>query len=350
VHLDLDHAVALAGLAAPALDVEGEAPRRIAARLGLGQPGEPLADRREGLRVGRRVRPRGAAYRRLVDIDHLVEVFQPVDPFMRAGVLARAVQPAGDRLVERIDQQGRLAAARDAGDAGERAERDLGGDVLEVDRGFAVTTPVPPTPGGPHQYEFVYRLDYGDETLDLGRVMRFGAEEIRVVVPVDVATPTASDLTDLGAADFDGRLLRLLEGGGVAPGETLNLAISGLPMPTIWNRISNSLAPWFLRAVLPGILGVAGLALLVVAMRRRAVFDRSGDAELETQRLQVLERVATLEAEQEAGQLSARDYAARRQVLKSELVRLELQARLRILGPPDAGLPDRPAVEPNAAR
>ena len=44
VHLDLDDAVALAGLAAPALHVEGEAARQIAARLGFGQPGEPVAD------------------------------------------------------------------------------------------------------------------------------------------------------------------------------------------------------------------------------------------------------------------------------------------------------------------
>ena len=45
VHLDLDHAVALAGLAAPALDVEREAARPVAARLGLRQAGEPVADR-----------------------------------------------------------------------------------------------------------------------------------------------------------------------------------------------------------------------------------------------------------------------------------------------------------------
>ena len=37
VHLDLDDAVALAGFAAAALDVEREPPRQIAARLGLGQ-------------------------------------------------------------------------------------------------------------------------------------------------------------------------------------------------------------------------------------------------------------------------------------------------------------------------
>jgi hypothetical protein len=51
----------------------------------------------------------------------------------RAGrVLARAVELARDGLVERVDQQRRLAAAGDAGDAGEQAERDLGGDVLQV--------------------------------------------------------------------------------------------------------------------------------------------------------------------------------------------------------------------------
>ena len=40
VHLDLDQPVALAGLAAAALDVEAEPARPVAARLGLGQPGE----------------------------------------------------------------------------------------------------------------------------------------------------------------------------------------------------------------------------------------------------------------------------------------------------------------------
>ena len=116
VHLDLDDAVALAGLAAPALDVEGEAARLVAARLGLGQAREPVADRREGAGVGGRVGARRAADRRLVDVDDLVEVLQALDAVVRAGMLARAVEPARHRLVERVDQQRRLAAAGDAGD------------------------------------------------------------------------------------------------------------------------------------------------------------------------------------------------------------------------------------------
>ena len=89
VHLDLDDAVALAGFAAPALDVEREAARPVAARLGLGQPGEPVADRREGAGIGGRVRPRRAADRRLVDVDDLVEVLQALDPVVLARMLAR---------------------------------------------------------------------------------------------------------------------------------------------------------------------------------------------------------------------------------------------------------------------
>ncbi len=98
MHLDLDDAVALAGLAAPALDVEREASRRIAARLGFRQLREPFADRRESAGIGRGVRARRAADGRLVDVDHLVEMFDALDLVMRGRVLMRAVQPPRDAL------------------------------------------------------------------------------------------------------------------------------------------------------------------------------------------------------------------------------------------------------------
>ena len=57
-----------------------------------------------------------------------------VEAAVCAGMFARVVQPLGQGLVERLDDQRALAAARDAGDAGEGAERDAGRDVLEVVR------------------------------------------------------------------------------------------------------------------------------------------------------------------------------------------------------------------------
>ena len=79
VHLDLDQAVALAGLAAAAADVEAEAPGRVAARARFGHLREQLAQRREQAGVGRGIRARRAADRRLVDVDDLVEQVEPFD-------------------------------------------------------------------------------------------------------------------------------------------------------------------------------------------------------------------------------------------------------------------------------
>src|SRR5674476_369095 len=115
VHLNLDHAVALAGLAAAALDVEREAAGLVAARFRLRKCGEPFADRRERAGVGRRIRARRAADRRLVDVDDLVDVLEPLDAVVRRGADRYAVQLARHRVVQRIDQQRGLAATGDAG-------------------------------------------------------------------------------------------------------------------------------------------------------------------------------------------------------------------------------------------
>ena len=90
----------------PPLTLNEKRPGLIAARLGLGQPGEPVADRREAAGIGRRVGARRAADRRLVDVDDLVEMLDAFDARRcGAGMLARVVEPLGQRLVERLDDQ-----------------------------------------------------------------------------------------------------------------------------------------------------------------------------------------------------------------------------------------------------
>src|SRR3546814_11964685 len=57
---------------------------------------------------------------------------------MAAGEHAGAVQLPGRGRVERVDGEGGFARARDAGDAGEGAQGNGGGDALEIVRGGAV--------------------------------------------------------------------------------------------------------------------------------------------------------------------------------------------------------------------
>jgi hypothetical protein len=85
VHLDLDQPVALARLAAAALHVEREAPRPVAADLGLGHLREQLADGREEPGVRGRVGARRAPDGALVDVDDLVDVLEARDRSCRPG-------------------------------------------------------------------------------------------------------------------------------------------------------------------------------------------------------------------------------------------------------------------------
>ena len=132
VHFDLQRAVAGAGLAAAALDVEGEPARQVAADLRLGGFGEELADVVKDTRVGGRVGPRGPADRALVDVDHLVEVLEALDRLVPPRHLLGAVELVGQDLVEDLVDQGGLAGAADAGHRGEQAQREGGIHVQEV--------------------------------------------------------------------------------------------------------------------------------------------------------------------------------------------------------------------------
>ena len=109
VHLDLQRAVALARLAAAALDVEREPPLLVAPDLGLCGGGEKGADLVEHARVGGRVGPGRPADRRLVHLHQLVERLHAVDPGVPPRDLPGPVELVGQRRREDVVDQGRLA-------------------------------------------------------------------------------------------------------------------------------------------------------------------------------------------------------------------------------------------------
>src|SRR5690606_23794410 len=151
-HLDLDDAVALARLAAPALHVEGEVAGRVAALLRERLAREELADRVERLDVRDRVRARRPSDRRLVDHHDLIEqvrALEPVPPPDRlAEMLLRARLAAREFALQRAEEdvvdERALPRAADAGHDGERAERDVDIDALQVVEPCAFDADAPP--------------------------------------------------------------------------------------------------------------------------------------------------------------------------------------------------------------
>ena len=125
LHLDLDDPVALAGLAAAALDVEAEAPGLVAADPGLGRAGEQLPDGPEQADVGGRVGARRPADGALVDLDDLVDVLDALDGIVSAHRLpASPYRSRARRPVEHLVHERALARPGDAGDRDERPQRE----------------------------------------------------------------------------------------------------------------------------------------------------------------------------------------------------------------------------------
>ena len=110
----------------------------VAAQPRLGRAGEEPADLVEEADVRGRDRARRAADRRLVDLDDALDRLRARQ---RAGGARRGRRrtgrACGERAVEHVAHQRRLAGARDAGDAGPGAERHLDVDVLQVVLGGA---------------------------------------------------------------------------------------------------------------------------------------------------------------------------------------------------------------------
>ena len=132
VHLDLQQAVAGAGLAAAAANVEREAPGIVAAQLRVLRGGKEAADIVKQAGIRRRVGARRAADGTLVNVDDLVQILHTVNAVAFPGAELRMVEPARKGLVQHLVDERGLAAAGHAGHARHDAERDLHIHVLEV--------------------------------------------------------------------------------------------------------------------------------------------------------------------------------------------------------------------------
>ena len=95
VHLDLDKAVARAGLTPAAPDIEGEAAGPIAPGLGVLGGGEEVPDVIEESGIGGRVGAGGASDGGLVDVDDLVQEFLSLDGVVLPGPGLGPVQVGG---------------------------------------------------------------------------------------------------------------------------------------------------------------------------------------------------------------------------------------------------------------
>ena len=192
------------------------------------------------------------------------------------------------------------------------------GQSLQVDKGFALSNPVPP---GEYGVVFTYVVPYDGNELDLSRTLLRGAGTIRLLVPTDIATIHSSALINRGETVIGNTAHQMYEAREMAPDSEIDMVLRGLPQPSLLQGIGGLLetrgwlaAPLVLAAVLMGLL-VAGLA----GTRYR---EAAAPDETPQERLELVQTIAELDDQFDDDEIEEARYASRREVLKRQLLRL----------------------------
>jgi hypothetical protein len=110
----------------------------------------------------------------------------------------------------------------------------LEGDVLQVDLGFALTSPIPP---GVHDLLFSYRFPYNETEISFTKSFPHGADQFRVLtekngIPVESLGLSSGEPVVVGSNIYE-----LLIGENLSNGSGINITLTDLPTATLWDRI-----------------------------------------------------------------------------------------------------------------
>ncbi|PKB60011.1 MAG: hypothetical protein BZY65_02050, partial [SAR202 cluster bacterium Ae2-Chloro-G2] len=101
-------------------------------------------------------------------------------------------------------------------------------DWVQVDRGFALLASVPP---GDHEIMYSYRVPYSEDSLSFTKKWRYGAQDLRIVVPAglfdvttDLGMPT--QIMDIGGINYD-----VQEAINIGRGQVTEVSLTGFPRP-----------------------------------------------------------------------------------------------------------------------
>ena len=145
----------------------------------------------------------------------------------------------------------------------------VGGEVIPVGTGFAITAPVQP---GRHQVSFTFTVPYAGDTLAWRDNTLQGAESLRLLIPdefgdIGVGGLAAQEPLTLGEITY-----RVWGTEDLAPGAGVDLRLSGLPEPSWITKLGNPLSEarfWY--GAIPVLVAATLAGLLVWGVWRRPV-------------------------------------------------------------------------------
>ncbi|HCL24816.1 MAG TPA: hypothetical protein DHW65_00520 [Dehalococcoidia bacterium] len=200
-----------------------------------------------------------------------------------------------------------------------------GGDIASIGTGFALTSPVVP---GPHTIDFSYVFPYEDETLAYRQSLVQGADFFQVLVPERIPDMSVTSLEAAEPVNIQGTSYRAYQGEDFPPGQGLQLEITGLPLPGVWARFSNSVTEGlFWQIAIPSALAATLIGMLLWGLFRGYKTESAVPGQQTTsrgvnaaERAAVVQSVAALDQQFEAGNIPGEEYSRQRRELMARVL------------------------------
>jgi hypothetical protein len=195
-----------------------------------------------------------------------------------------------------------------------------GGHILQVNLGFALTTPIPP---GEHDILYVYRAPYDGSSLEYEPHFPMGVESYRVMLPDGLARAESMGMQLADSATIGDRTFVMLESENVEVGGRVNFTMTGLPQPSLMQRAEKvTKSDGFQRGVLPGLAGLVFVGLVgftLVRRRRASVAGEDGFEGVDDEHDDLILAIATLDERFESGDIEEEAYNQQRAELLEQI-------------------------------
>ena len=207
--------------------------------------------------------------------------------------------------------------------------RLIGADVVEVDRGFAVLSSVPP---GTHDFMFTYEFPYSGTQFRFEKTMRYGVKSLRILSPVEVLSLSSPELGPARSIVIGERDYQLIEANEIGDGTRISVVLGGLPKLTLRRRMTGIFDGLKLEYASPIVLALLLGTLVAFALARRGrrsetlstgAYEAAGGDPSQLERGALHGMITNLESGLRSGSVNETDYRRRRRVLETRLAALE---------------------------
>ena len=191
--------------------------------------------------------------------------------------------------------------------------------VIQVDRGFGVMSPILP---GPTEIIYAYRFPYEGSSVSVSKSLSMGADEYLVLVQKGPWSVSSPQLTAQGAVNIGGKEYYQLGGQNLGSGSNLVIDITGIPAPGPLEKTVSSvpMIAWLGIAVMAGV--AAALYLFSLRGRRSMklataqALDAAAAGGGDTLSQSILMDIVELDERYSKGEISTEEYRKRREILK----------------------------------